>query len=169
MYTPSTFLKQNDIPVGTYFGVYRYAGDNNDMSGTINLNGKNLTVDQAIYNPGAGKTSTVSINFADGAEILFFKELGLSTNSTNILTISGFDASEDFLIVGKSTTDYSDHIYFADLGTKGVDYEIIKAEKIIDSVKYSLYSYKLAIPEPSTYAMIFGAIALGFVAFRRRK
>ena len=26
-----------------------------------------------------------------------------------------------------------------------------------------------AVPEPSTYAMIFGAIALGFVAYRRRK
>ncbi|MBQ2722281.1 MAG: PEP-CTERM sorting domain-containing protein [Opitutales bacterium] len=25
------------------------------------------------------------------------------------------------------------------------------------------------VPEPSTYAMIFGAIALGFVAYRRRK
>ena len=27
----------------------------------------------------------------------------------------------------------------------------------------------VAVPEPSTYAMIFGAIALGFVAYRRRK
>ena len=26
-----------------------------------------------------------------------------------------------------------------------------------------------SVPEPSTYAMIFGAIALGFVAYRRRK
>jgi len=28
---------------------------------------------------------------------------------------------------------------------------------------------KAAVPEPSTYAMIFGAIALGFIAYRRRK
>ena len=27
----------------------------------------------------------------------------------------------------------------------------------------------IAVPEPSTYAMIFGAIALGFAAYRRRK
>ena len=30
-------------------------------------------------------------------------------------------------------------------------------------------SYTMVIPEPSTYAAIFGAIALGFVAYRRRK
>ena len=28
---------------------------------------------------------------------------------------------------------------------------------------------KSTVPEPSTYAIIFGAIALGFVAYRRRK
>ena len=33
---------------------------------------------------------------------------------------------------------------------------------------FSSYGYA-AIPEPSTYAMIFGAIALGFVVYRRRK
>ena len=34
--------------------------------------------------------------------------------------------------------------------------------------KETYYSYYV-IPEPSTYAMIFGALALGFVAYRRRK
>jgi autotransporter-associated beta strand protein len=33
---------------------------------------------------------------------------------------------------------------------------------------FSSYGYT-AVPEPSTYAMIFGAIALGFIAYRRRK
>ena len=42
------------------------------------------------------------------------------------------------------------------------------------SLGFSAYSATLnvttaAVPEPSTYAMIFGAIALGFVAYRRRK
>ena len=33
---------------------------------------------------------------------------------------------------------------------------------------FSSYGYA-AVPEPSTYAAIFGVIALGFVAYRRRK
>ncbi|MBO5255530.1 MAG: PEP-CTERM sorting domain-containing protein, partial [Opitutales bacterium] len=31
------------------------------------------------------------------------------------------------------------------------------------------YIYNVAVPEPAEWAMIFGAIALGFVAYRRRK
>ncbi len=31
------------------------------------------------------------------------------------------------------------------------------------------YIYTMTIPEPSTYAMVLGALALGFVAYRRRK
>ncbi len=34
---------------------------------------------------------------------------------------------------------------------------------------FQLEDGKIVIPEPSTYAMIFGAIALGFVVYRRRK
>ncbi len=33
---------------------------------------------------------------------------------------------------------------------------------------FSEYGYA-AVPEPSTYAIIFGALALGFVVYRRRK
>ena len=42
---------------------------------------------------------------------------------------------------------------------------------LIDDITMNkdFHTYYLAIPEPSTYAMIFGAIALGFVAYRRRK
>ena len=43
------------------------------------------------------------------------------------------------------------------------------AENPLDNSYTTLSSVVLAVPEPSTYAMIFGAIALGFVAYRRRK
>ena len=39
----------------------------------------------------------------------------------------------------------------------------------IDSKYLTLSSTVTVVPEPSTYAVIFGAIALGFVAYRRRK
>ncbi len=46
---------------------------------------------------------------------------------------------------------------------------------LLDSNSYSLlggtftYTGGTAVPEPSTYAMIFGVVALGFAAYRRRK
>ena len=42
-------------------------------------------------------------------------------------------------------------------------------EGTIDNSYGTLSQTVAAVPEPSTYALIFGAIALGFVAYRRRK
>lgn len=39
----------------------------------------------------------------------------------------------------------------------------------LDTSYFTLSQTVTAVPEPSTYAVIFGAIALGFVAYRRRK
>ena len=39
----------------------------------------------------------------------------------------------------------------------------------LDTSFFTLSKTVAAVPEPSTYAVIFGAIALGFVAYRRRK
>ena len=38
-----------------------------------------------------------------------------------------------------------------------------------NNLQFTMTGTTAAVPEPSTYAMIFGAIALGFVAYRRRK
>ena len=43
------------------------------------------------------------------------------------------------------------------------------AEELGITKNGNLNVYTMNIPEPSTYAMIFGALALGFVAYRRRK
>ena len=64
-----------------------------------------------------------------------------------------------------------DRVKFND-GTKIVSFKDLVADGtiLVDTTTNSgYYTYTLAIPEPSTYAMIFGAIALGFVAYRRRK
>lgn len=39
----------------------------------------------------------------------------------------------------------------------------------LDTSYFTLSQTVTAVPEPSTYAVIFGALALGFVAYRRRK
>ena len=48
---------------------------------------------------------------------------------------------------------------------EAVDLGFVEVGKTADGFN----SYTMVIPEPSTYAMIFGALALGFVAYRRRK
>ena len=39
----------------------------------------------------------------------------------------------------------------------------------LDTSFFTLSKTVTAVPEPSTYAVIFGALALGFVVYRRRK
>ena len=43
------------------------------------------------------------------------------------------------------------------------------AENPLDNSYTTLSKSVLAVPEPSTYAVIFGAIALGLAVYRRRK
>jgi hypothetical protein len=51
---------------------------------------------------------------------------------------------------------------------KGYEDKEVLCDQIVGGEYDGFYSYYV-IPEPSTYAMIFGALALGFVAYRRRK
>ena len=70
-----------------------------------------------------------------------------------------------------SLATLEDRVKFND-GTKIVSFKDLVADGtiLVDTTKNSgYYTYTMTIPEPSTYAMIFGAIALGFVAYRRRK
>ena len=58
--------------------------------------------------------------------------------------------------------------------------DLVKSEDIVLNVNGKEYSYSwgyeitdsgllVVLPEPSTYAAIFGALALAFAAYRRRK
>ncbi len=85
--------------------------------------------------------------------------------TTSEFLIKNFEQGKDqFLVKNKISDDILSAVYFEGLGTKGVDYEVVQ-NQLADGF-WSL-SYN-AIPEPSTYAMIFGAIALGFALYRRR-
>ena len=85
--------------------------------------------------------------------------------TTSKFLIKNFEQGKDqFLVKNKISDEVLSAVYFDGAGTKGVDYEVVQTQ-LSDGFWSLTYN---AIPEPSTYAMIFGAIALGFVAYRRR-
>ena len=75
-------------------------------------------------------------------------------------SLAGNDLSDGNPWVIQSSNTDETYWYMATVGD---------AEGSIASSFATLSQTVTAVPEPSTYAVIFGAIALGFVAYRRRK
>ena len=46
---------------------------------------------------------------------------------------------------------------------------LLGTDYMVEATEGGFYINTVAVPEPAEWAMIFGAIALGFVAYRRRK
>lgn len=121
------------------FAQLYYSGNNNSVEVVLD-DSSTLFFDGASSTADSGNYLNIT-NFEDNR--IFFVEKG---NAQKILTISATTKEgktytlEDLEFVGGQYTD----------GTNG-------------------YWLNVAVPEPSTYAMIFGALALGFAIYRRRK
>ena len=112
-----------------------------ENGGKLNLaDNTSLTIDDAI-------DLIVSDANVDLSDILSF-----GGNSTIVL--SGYESQEDALNAFKGMIKYDDN-------------GVLKTAEVSDI--NNLGNNISAIPEPATYAAIFGALALGFVIYRRRK
>ena len=127
------------------------AGTNWDLlsiSGALNIaatSGNKFTIGINTLNGSNVAGAPVNFDFTTGASYIF----GFVTTTGGI---SGFDAS-------KFT-----------LSTSGVDSSITGAWSIAQSGNNLNLVYSgSAIPEPSTYAALFGAAGLGFAIWRRRR
>jgi hypothetical protein len=138
-------------------------------AGTINLNGYSTSIDMLGANP-SNKSAYVDfvINFGENtkAQNLLIKEV--AQNSAGLGSVDMFK-----LFINDYDFNGGDRIYF---GKEGLLYQCVYVNGVLLTAdmleKQTSGAYKdtfMVIPEPSTYAMIFGAIALGFVAYRRRK
>jgi hypothetical protein len=108
---------------------------------------------------------------------------GLFTDGTvgatfNLIVESGYKWENDKLFIGNITEDQLyERIGAIQIGDtryeKGEWYEIIEfiaGTGIYNSKEESGYYINLVnVPEPAEWALIFGAIAFGFIAYRRRK
>ncbi len=93
---------------------------------------------------------TQTLNSLDG-EILFAKSL-----------VTGYDADNLTISVKSGVAEFT----IAFVNNTGGD--VFVGEKTIDGGEY-VYISNTQIPEPSTWAAIFGAVALGVAVYRRRK
>lgn len=97
-------------------------------------------------------TNTSSVSWEISTDGTNFTSLGITSSLTT--TDSGFQ-------VTSGLADGSDQVFFR--GTFA-DIEVGSTRAIIDNVGISA-----VVPEPSTYAAIFGVVALGFATCRRRR
>ena len=105
---------------------------------------------ESIWGSGATLNQKQTLNSLDG-EILFVKSL-----------ITGYDAENLTLSIKSGNTTGT----IAFVNNTGSD--VFMGEAKIDGVEY-VYISNTQIPEPSTWAAIFGAVALGVAVYRRRK
>lgn len=133
---------------------------------TIKLNGNEFSVKNNNF-AGEGQTTTLTIDYSNGVGTFLGKSLSTSETTKVYLEIINYNNDEGDMLIFTSSSVAKDNIKFiAQDGTEytGSDIEV----ENLGSGQYRYYVEGL-IPEPSTYAAIFGVIALTFALYRRRK
>ena len=109
---------------------------------------------------------SITLDVAEDATV-FFEQIGIGSGGGGTLLIENFDderiffaSSDNWGTISISATDKNGKTFTKD------ELELV-AGTYIDGT--SGFWLNAVVPEPSTHAMIFGAIALGFAAYRRRK
>ena len=155
---------------GTYGGGTTTAiavGDG--QAATINL--VNSTIETALSDSIdiRNASSEINISMMDEADVAITTGV---LNFTGILTIdfAGMNLTEDKYFTLISATNAG--VLFDALNASGniiVDGLAVGESYAWDVTSGSIGIHFYAIPEPSTYAAIFGALALAFAVYRRRK
>ena len=140
--TVNSVLGASDIVVAD--GATLALGDNSN----IILYGCTITVEEG-GSLELGTNTTITVNLEEDF-----------TGVTNLITVAE----------GATLTQNGESVTLASLtDTITVTYKGETLDNSQWSFDEETGKLTAAVPEPSTYAMIFGAIALGFVAYRRRK
>ena len=129
-------------------------------SGALTLSGGTFALNGFSQSLGLlSLTSNSSVSFGSGATLTFANSSAQTWTGT--LTISNYNTATNSLRFGSTNSDLTGlqltSIRFADYGN------------VFGQIDSSGFITPSAIPEPSTYAAIFGAAALGFAAWRRRR
>lgn len=113
------------------------------------------------------------IKFSDGVS-LNFKNIDITNSSSKIdVVLEDFSNTNSICFGSASGLSLTDGVLTVSNSTKSVDYTFKdKAGEIMKNLVLDAATNTLtlaSIPEPSTYAAVFGALALGLALYRRRK
>ncbi len=162
LYNTSELILSTNAQTGTLAVRDFYSTDPNKLAGTVKLNGNTLTVTGNVWvNESKSKGGHLAVDMTGDGSVFIASNIDTGTDTNFFLDFINFTSEDKILF--KSELDDT---HFAMLSINGLQGN--------DNIKWvkegNYYSYYVtAVPEPSTYAVIFGAIALGFVAYRRRK
>ncbi len=148
--------------------------EGNDTYGNLIINKATVTIGSFIINNGTVSGGDYRVEFANAnsAEALVIK--GVNT----LAKFNDQNIALEFIDFGKDDKIYSavDLTTFNNVTVNGTALSTLLADDTInvnagsyDGTNYSYVYSLVAVPEPATYALIFGALALSFVAYRRRK
>ena len=136
-------VRPGDIQSGIPYNAYMYFGFGSDKAETIILEGTK-----------SGKTFT-----------------DIVVTSQQYIVIEGMGKEDSLLSLTDLTlATLEDRVKFND-GTKIVSFKdlVVDGTILVDTTTNSgYYTYTMAIPEPSTYAMILGVLAIAFAFMRRQ-
>ncbi len=145
------------------------ASSSGDYAGIVRLNGHKLSANDVQMNVEGGHLhGNLLIDMAAGKDSEF-----IVTSATSNLSLNGANGFTDYY-VEFINFDGEDKIFFrkklnanefARLSINGLSGDDIICTEGDGGFYYSV----AAVPEPAEWAAIFGAIALGFVAYRRRR
>ncbi len=136
-----------------------------NLAGTVKLNGHTLTVDSINMNVESSLLHGDLVIDMNGKDSQFICDGNVSFDNTyNFqdyhLDFINYTSDDKILFKNKLS-----NTVLSKMSINGLSGDNIK---FIQEGDYWSYSVTV-VPEPSTYALIFGALALGFVAYRRRK
>ncbi len=146
----------------------------------INLNGYDFTVKKLNVESSSSSPIEVTISYGEDANddgyVLF------AIGSANIpsgkdigsFIITDFKYGEDLFLVQTPFANIESKLVFEGYEGKEIQSKVLTEMDLVNignglDESYLGYTSYYVIPEPSTYALFFGILALGFVAYKRRR
>ena len=136
-------------------------------------NGSNMVLDASQSFNKMDIRYNSKIKFSDGVS-LNFKGIDITNSTPKIdVVLEDFSNTNSICFGSASGLSLTDGVLTVSNSTKSVDYTFKdKAGEIMKNLVLDAATNTLtlaSIPEPSTYAAVFGALALGLALYRRRK
>ena len=143
-------------------------------TGNFDLNSFNLALEFSFYGDGVG---SFKLKSSTGEEITYASEFSESEKNLSWANVEWVDFTSAFAKAKVNSFNLTSinriEEEFSDTGTKNLSWSNVEwVDFTSQSAKAQVSNFNLtatAVPEPSTYAAIFGAIVLfGTIGFRRR-